>query len=104
MGLDLKILSLVALTFAVLSMAITLWLVVSIPEARSQLFVLDFPIRGLGEASAGMMIPVGLSAVATLISFFTWKVQIGQVVGGIAMVSWVMIWFVLGKEGFQYLF
>ncbi len=87
-----------------LSIATTLWLVVSIPEARGQLFVLEFPIRTLGEAAAKMIVPVGLSAVATLISFFTWKVQIGQVVGGIAMVSWVVIWLVLGKEGIQYLF
>ena len=99
-----KILSIVALACSLLSVAITSWLVVSNPAARSQLVSLDFPITGIGEAAFGMIIPLGLSAVATFISFFTWKIQIGQVVGGIALISWFVIWLVLGRQGLEHLF
>ena len=99
-----KILSIVALTCSLLSIAVTSWLVVSNPAARSQLVSMEFPITGIGEAAFGMIIPLGLSAAATLISLFTWKIQIGQVVGGIALVSWFVIWIVLGRQGLEYLF
>ena len=99
-----KILTIVALACSLLSIVISLWLVVSNPAARSQLASLEFPITGIGEAAFGMIIPLVLSAAASLISFFTWKVQRGQVVGGIALVSWFVIWLVLGKQGFEYLF
>jgi len=100
----LKILSIVALGCSLLSIVITLWLVVSNPAARSQLVSLEFPITSIGEAAFGMIIPLALSGAATFISLFTWKIQNGQVVGGIALVSWFVIWLVLGKQGFEYLF
>jgi hypothetical protein len=65
---------------------------------------MEFPITGIGEATFGMIIPLVLSAAATFISLFTCKIQIGQVVGGIALVSWFVIWLVLGKQGFEYIF
>lgn len=99
-----KILTIVALACSLLSIGISLWLVLSNPAARSQLASLEFPLSGIGEAAFGMIIPLVLSAAATLISFFTWKVQRGQVVGGIALVSWLVIWLVLGKQGIEYLF
>ncbi len=99
-----KILSIGALTCSLFSIAITLWLVVSNPAAWSQLVSLEFPITGIGEAAFGMIIPLVLSAAATFISLFTWKVQIGQVVGGIALGSWFVIWLVLGRQGLEYLF
>ena len=99
-----KILSMVALACSLLSIAISLWLVLSNPAARSQLASLEFPITSIGEAAFGMIIPLGLSAGATFISLFTWKTQIGQVVGGIALVSWFVIWLVLGRQGLEYLF
>ncbi len=99
-----KILTIVAFACSMISIGISLWLVLSDPAARSQLASLEFPLSGIGEAAFGMIIPLALSAAATLISFFTWKVQRGQVVGGIALVSWLVIWLVLGKQGFEYLF
>ena len=99
-----KILTIVALGCSLLSIVISLWLVLSNPAVRSQLASLDFPLLGMGEAAFGMIIPLVLSVVATSISLFTWKVQRGQVVGGIALVSWLVIWLVLGKQGFEYLF
>ena len=99
-----KILTIVAFACTMLSIGVSLWLVLSNPAARGQIVSLEFPLSGIGEAAFGMIIPVALSAMATLISFFTWQVQRGQVVGGIALVSWVVIWLVLGKQGFEYLF
>ncbi len=99
-----KILTIVALACSLLSIVISLWLVLSTPVARSHLASLEFPITGIGEAAFGMIIPLVLSAAATSLSLFTWKIQIGKVVGGIALVSWLVIWLVLGKQGFEYLF
>ncbi len=99
-----KILTIVAFSFSLLSIVVSLWLVLGNPEARSQLVSLDFPLSGIGEAAFGMLIPLILSGTATFISLITWKVQRGQVVGGIALVSWIVIWLVMGKQGFEYLF
>ena len=99
-----KILTIAAFSCSVLSIFVSLGLVLSNSVARSQLVAMEFPITGMGEAASGMMIPLLLSAAATLISLFTWKSENGQVVGGIGLVSWVVIWLVLGRQGLQSLF
>ena len=62
----------IAAVLAGLALASAAWIVLSHDAARSQLLSLHFPLDDLGEAVLGMLIPLALSAVASVLAVVAW--------------------------------
>jgi hypothetical protein len=99
-----KALAWIALTLSVVSIAVSVWVVAISPRALQQLRVLDFPLTGIGEAAIAMFLPILLSTLACLVAVFTVRRPLGRVALGLGAISWLVLWSVLGVEGFHHLF
>ena len=99
-----KTLSVVAIALAVLSIALSVFLVLSEPAARAQALSFEFPLSGMGEATFYMLGPIVISAISILAAIPAFKRRSGQVAIAASLGSWVVIWAILGVPGFCYLF
>lgn len=99
-----KTLGSLAVLLACLSLLATILIVVEDQGARYQLIALDFPLTALHGGKLAMLVPLGLSLLATLGSLLAIFHRIGRLALVASLVSWGAIWLVLGERGFRYLF
>ena len=94
----------IGLLLALLSIGLTLFLVLGHPGARAQFLSVTFPVTATGERTVLMLGPIALSALATVASLLAVIRRVGRVGMGVAVLSWLLILLVLGREGLRYLF
>ena len=99
-----KTLSVVAIALALLSIALSAYLALSDPAARAQALSFEFPLSGMGEATFYMLGPIVVSAISILAAIPAFKQRSGQVAIAASLVSWAVIWTILGVPRFRYLF
>ena len=99
-----KSLGRMGLLLALLSIGLTLFLVFRQSGARAQFLSGSFPISKLGEQTFLMLGPMVLSALATAASVLAIIRRTGRVALGAAVISWLLILLVLGREGLRHLF
>jgi hypothetical protein len=99
-----KIISWVALILAMASVAFSVYVVVNSPRALEQLRAGDFPLTGLGESVIAMFLPILLSTLSVALAVFTVRKRLGQVALLLGACSWLVLWKVLGLQGFHHLF
>ena len=96
-----KLTATIAIGLAILSILLSLWFVGENPKSRAQFLRLEFPIE-FGESTLLMMLPIALSALALLAGLLTCIRKRGRVATATALLSWVVIWVILGQNGFGY--
>lgn len=99
-----RVLAWVALLFALASLAISALIVLSSPDAMMQVRTLDFPLTGLGESVIAMFLPILLSTASCVVGVATLRRKLGRVAMIVAVLSWLLLWAILGVQGFHYLF
>ena len=98
-----KLIATIAIGLAILSILTSLWFVGDSPRRRAQALRLEFPIE-FQESTLVMVLPIGLAALALLGGLLTCIRRRGRVATATALLSWLVIWVVLGRRGFEYLF
>jgi hypothetical protein len=99
-----KLMSWTALILAVASIGFSVYVVASSPRALEQLRAGDFPLTGLGESVIAMLLPILLSTLSVALAAFTLRRRLGQVAMLLGACSWLVLWKVLGLQGFHHLF
>ena len=99
-----KTLGALAVLLASLSLLATTLIVMENHGARHQLLALTFPLTALHGEKLAMLVPLGLSLLATLGGGLSILYRIGRLALLASLLSWGAIWLVLGKQGFRYLF
>ena len=85
------------------SILFTLFVVFNTPEALQQAERLEFPLTpSLGEAALiTMMLPVFLTAAATVVALIQVRQEHGGAVLVLVALSWLVLVGVMGAEGFR---
>src|SRR5262245_39278183 len=75
---------------AIASVASATGIVIDHDAARAQLFSLQLPLDALGESALLMVLPLGLSALATALAWMSCRRRSGRWGLALAAVSWVV--------------
>ena len=86
------------------SVVVSAAIVLNVPDARSQLLTLDFPLTKLGESTLYMVAPIVLSAAALLTCIPSLVGKARTLAAATTFASWVVLVGILGDVGFRYLF
>jgi hypothetical protein len=99
-----KLVSWAAIALAAASIAFSVYVVVSSPRALAQFRANDFPLTGLGEGVIAMLLPILLSSLSCLLAVPTVRRKLGQAAMIVSVCSWLVVWKILGSQGFHHLF
>ena len=99
-----KTISRVTHSLTLASIVLTAYVISTSARALQQVQSGEFPLTNLGESTLGMVLPLVVSAVASITGLFAasrgagWAPLLGTVL------SWLVVVAVLGAEGFRTLF
>ena len=99
-----KIIAKIGFWLSIASMMISIMMVLTNSEARRQAFALDFPLYTMGEKTLYMVLPILLSFAATIACLIGIKNRYAQYGLFTTVISWLVLYFFLRNEGFQYIF
>ncbi len=93
-----------AVVLGVGSLLFQVWIVAGRAGVREQAMALDFPLTSLGEGLMAMVLPMAASTLSALLSLVSLRLRSGRIGLATAVVGWLAIWLIMGREGFEYLF
>lgn len=99
-----KFLAWTALSLGLASILLSVLIVVTSPRAMLQVRALDLPLTGLGEGVIAMLLPILLSTPGALLGVVTVRRGLGRVAMVVVGFSWLLLWAILGVQGFHHLF
>jgi hypothetical protein len=98
-----KIVGTLAAILAFLSILASVWIAVDTPACRAQALRLEFPLH-LQEGALAMALPMGLASAAFVGGLIAFRRKQGRLAVAVGLTSWLLIWVILGNDGFRYLF